>query len=104
MKYMGSKRRIWKHIAPIILENRKKGQYYVEPFCGGCNSISQVKGKRIVSDINPYLIAMWKGLMNNEKMVFDIDKEYYDQDLGYLKTRKVFQYRWFKYVRVNSAK
>ena len=27
-----------------------------------------------------------------------------DKDLGYLKTRKVFQYRWFKYVRVNSAK
>ena len=27
-----------------------------------------------------------------------------DKDLGYLKTRKVFQYRWFKYIRVNSAK
>ena len=78
MKYMGSKGRIWKHIAPIILQDRKKGQYYVEPFCGGCNSISNVDGCRIASDINPYLIAMWKGLMNNEKVVFDIDKDYYD--------------------------
>lgn len=25
MKYMGRKKRIWKYIAPIILENRKEG-------------------------------------------------------------------------------
>ena len=56
MKYMGSKKRIWKYIAPIILENRKEGQLYVEPFCGGCNSISQVDGRRMAGDNNPYLI------------------------------------------------
>ena len=59
MKYMGSKRRIWKHIAPIILNGRKENQYYVEPFCGGCNSIANVNGNRIASDINPYLMEMW---------------------------------------------
>ena len=34
------------------------------------------------------------------------EEEAYNNDkyLGYLKTRKVFQYRWFKYIRVNSAK
>lgn len=35
MKYMGSKSRIAKYILPIILKDRKDGQYYVEPFCGG---------------------------------------------------------------------
>lgn len=55
---MGSKRRIWKDIAPLILSNRKKGQCYVEPFCGGCNSLCNVEGWRLASDINPYLIAM----------------------------------------------
>lgn len=66
MRYMGSKRRIWKYIAPIILEGRKENQLYVEPFCGGCNSLSQVSGRRLASDVNPYLIAMWKSLLNDE--------------------------------------
>ena len=37
MKYMGSKNRIAKYILPIILKDRLEGQWYVEPFCGGCN-------------------------------------------------------------------
>lgn len=35
MKYLGSKARIAKEILPIILKDRKVGQYYVEPFVGG---------------------------------------------------------------------
>lgn len=62
MKYMGSKSRIAKHILPIILDGRKDGQYYVEPFCGGCNVIDKVPGNRIANDSNPYLIAMWEAL------------------------------------------
>ena len=58
MKYMGSKRRIAKEILPIILKNRKQGQYYVEPFVGGCNIIDKVDGNRIGNDINKYLIAL----------------------------------------------
>lgn len=38
---MGSKRRIAKDILPIILENRKENQFYVEPFVGGCNLIDK---------------------------------------------------------------
>lgn len=76
---MGSKRRIWKDIAPLILGNRKRGQCYVEPFCGGCNSLCNVDGWRIASDVNPYLISMWKGLLNDEKVVFEIDKKYYNE-------------------------
>ena len=59
---MGSKSRIAKHILPIILEGRRDGQYYVEPFCGGCNVIDKVPGNRIANDSNPYLIAMWEAL------------------------------------------
>lgn len=59
---MGSKRRIAKQILTIILEGRKDGQYYVEPFCGGCNTIDKVQGNRIANDGNPYLIAMWEAL------------------------------------------
>ena len=58
MKYMGSKNRIAKYILPIILKDRKPGQWYVEPFCGGCNSLDKVTNPRIGNDINKYLIAL----------------------------------------------
>ena len=64
MKYMGSKSRIAKYILPIILKDRKDDQYYVEPFCGGCNMIDKVGGNRIANDNNPYLIQMWKALID----------------------------------------
>lgn len=63
MKYMGSKRRIAKYILPIILNDRHDGQWYVEPFCGGCNSLDKVDGNRIGADINVFLIEMWKALL-----------------------------------------
>jgi DNA adenine methylase len=62
MKYMGSKNRIAKHILPIILKDRKEGQWYVEPFCGGCNTLDKVTGNRIGNDVNFYLISFLKEL------------------------------------------
>ena len=56
MKYMGSKNRIAKHILPIILKDRREGQWYVEPFVGGANMIDKVDGKRLGADNNEYLI------------------------------------------------
>lgn len=79
MKYMGSKSRIAKHILPIILDGRSPGQYYVEPFVGGCNSIDKVSGNRIAGDINKYLIAMWSGLQRNRQRPHTISKELYDR-------------------------
>lgn len=64
MKYMGSKRRIAKEILPIILKNRKQEQFYIEPFCGGCNTIDKVEGKRIANDYNEYVAEMWNVLVN----------------------------------------
>ena len=74
MKYMGSKSRIAKDILPIMLKNRRKDQYYVELFVGGCNYIDKVDGLRIGNDINPFLIAMWKGLQDNLDRPYIIDK------------------------------
>lgn len=59
---MGSKNRLAKHILPIILKDRKEGQWYVEPFVGGCNLIDKVTGNRIGNDINPYVISLFKGI------------------------------------------
>ena len=79
MKYMGSKNRIAKHILPIILSDRRNGQAYVEPFCGGCNSIDKVDGIRIASDNNPFLISMWNGLIHGVDRPSTIDKYIYDK-------------------------
>lgn len=62
MQYMGGKFRIAKHILPIILKDRQEGQWYVEPFCGGCNTLSEVTGNRIGADSHYYLIALWQAV------------------------------------------
>lgn len=62
MKYMGSKNRIAKYILPIILKDRKEDQWYVEPFCGGCNLIDKVTGNRNANDNHFELIEMFKAL------------------------------------------
>jgi DNA adenine methylase len=63
MKYMGSKARFAKPLLEIMLKDRQDDQYYIEPFCGGCNVIDKVTGPRIANDINSYLIEMWKYLV-----------------------------------------
>ena len=78
MKYMGSKARIAKEILPIILKDRKPGQWYVEPFCGGCNTIDKVDGNRIANDKNTLLIAMFSGLVEGRTYPTDIPKNTYD--------------------------
>jgi DNA adenine methylase len=78
MKYMGSKNRIAKYLLPIILENRKENQYFVDVFCGGMNIIDKVDGYRIASDNNKYLIAMWQGILNGFEYPKEIDKSLYD--------------------------
>ena len=78
MKYMGSKARIAKSILPIILKDRKDGQYYVEPFAGGCNMIDKVVGNRIANDSNPYLIQMWEALTNGWNPPLVIERDHYN--------------------------
>lgn len=77
MQYLGSKNRISKYILPIILKDRKIDQFYVEPFCGGCNTIDKVTGNRIAGDSNNYLISLWIALQNGYCPPENISREYY---------------------------
>lgn len=79
MIYMGSKASIAKHILPIVLKDRKEGQWYVEPFAGGMNTICLVDGHRIASDTNWYLIQMWRAIKYGVDMPKDITREMYDR-------------------------
>lgn len=65
MKYMGSKARIAKDIAPIIngLIEENGIDIYIEPFVGGANMMQHINCDiRLGYDSNPYLIAFWKAI------------------------------------------
>lgn len=106
MKYMGSKRRIAKEILPIILKDRKDGQWYVEPFCGGCNTLDKVTGRRIGNDINKYLIAFLNEMKKSDfSLPFIGEEEYLNMKrnqekypewlLGYVGFQLSFGAKWF---------
>lgn len=82
MKYMGSKSRISKSIVPIIQEliDENEISLYIEPFCGGCNVIDKIKcDRKIASDINVYLIDLFKYIQNDGKLYEECDKDMYNK-------------------------
>ena len=63
MKYVGSKNRLAKDLAPIIQSYIDDNHitHYWEPMCGGANMIDKIKCEhKFGSDIHPYLIALLK--------------------------------------------
>ena len=65
MKYVGSKNRLSKYIAPIIQKyiDDNNIQVYYEPFAGGLNMIDKIKcPTRIANDVHEELIHMWNAL------------------------------------------
>ena len=77
MKYMGSKARHAKELLPIILQGRREGQWYVEPFVGGANMIDKVAGNRLGSDYNEYLVAMWQAVAGGWMPPASVPEELY---------------------------
>jgi len=76
---MGSKNRHAKELLPIILNNRKPEQWYVEPFVGGFNIIDKVDGNRIANDSAYYLIELFKAIQKGWQPPDSIsEKEYQD--------------------------
>lgn len=108
MKYVGSKNRLSKYIAPIIQSYIDKGcNGYLEPFVGGANMIDKIKcDKKYGSDTNEYLIETLKALSNgwippkqiNENMYKKIRKEknnYPPELVGYVGFQLSFGGKWF---------
>lgn len=78
MKYMGSKNKVAKHLLPYVLKGRKDNQLYIEPFCGGCNMIDKVKGRRLANDSNYYVIEMFKALQTGWVPPSEVSIELYN--------------------------
>lgn len=61
MKFVGSKNKISKQIAPILqsLINQNNVKVYYEPFVGGCNMIDKIQcDNRVGNDVHKELIAL----------------------------------------------
>lgn len=85
MKYMGSKRRIAKHILPIMIEEAdKKGiTKWIEPFVGGANLIDKVpdRFRRVGYDFNEHVIYALKDIRDNPEQLPESVSE--DEYLSY---------------------
>ncbi len=66
MKYVGSKNRLSKELAPIIQSYiTDDTEYYIEPFVGGANMIDKIKHKnKIGSDVHKELISLLTYIQN----------------------------------------
>ena len=81
IKYVGSKNRISKEIAPIIQKciDDNNIKTYFEPFVGGANMIDKIKcDKRIGNDIHKELIALFKQLQTGWKPPMHISEDEYN--------------------------
>lgn len=95
MQYMGSKKRIAKHILPIMLAERKPNQWWVEPFVGGANIIDKVDGKRMGADVNPYVID---ALIAIRDCVSDLprnNQEFTEHDYKQLRKSEEYKYKGY---------
>lgn len=87
MKYMGSKNRVAKHILPIMLEERKPDQWWVEPFVGGGNMIDKVGGKRLGADCNENTIDALITIRDSLQLIPKNNKVFTEEDYKRLREK-----------------
>lgn len=92
IKYVGSKNRLSKEIAPIIqsyIDNMgEQCNGYFEPFVGGANMIDKIKCcHKYGSDAHKYLIALLRHVQNNIDDLPDTitEKDYFTKAVDRLK-------------------
>ena len=64
MRYLGGKSKIRKQVAAFLESVRKPNQVYFEPFVGGGWVLQEMSGKRVASDGNKALIALYKAVQD----------------------------------------
>lgn len=78
MRYMGSKARHAKHIAPILMDGHDQSKPYIEPFLGGGNMMSHVTADiRIGGDVAKYAVALLKAVASGWVPPSDVSEQLY---------------------------
>jgi len=80
MRYVGGKFHIRKEIGEYLNKIRKDKQSYYEPFVGSAWILAEIKdGPNYASDVNEYLIALWKALQKGWIPPSKITQTQYDK-------------------------
>lgn len=58
MKYKGSKARFSDEITTILRQERKKGQWFVDLFCGACSIVELMQHRRIANDLSTSIYGL----------------------------------------------
>lgn len=95
MKYMGSKNKLSKELAPIINKLIKENNIdtYIEPFVGGANMIDKIQcTSKIGCDIHKQLIELLKYVqINSDELPYDISENVYKE----VKNNKEIYEDWY---------
>ena len=103
MKYVGSKNRISKYIAPILQDyiDENNIKTYYEPMVGGGNMIDKIHCEtRIGNDIHPQLIAMFEELQRGWQPPSHISEEEYNR---VRENKEIYPDYYVGYVGFNST-
>lgn len=94
MQYLGSKNRIAKELKPVIESYiNANTTHYIEPFVGGANMIDKIDfGRKVGSDINPYLIAL---LQYAQDLTNDLPVTISEDEYNAVKANKVAYDDWY---------
>ena len=100
MVYMGSKRRIAKHIIPIMIEAADKAGVtkWIEPFVGGANLIDKVPARfnRVGYDFNDHVIHAMIDIRDRaDDLPDEVSEEYYKSLKG---TAPASNTSWIRFV------
>lgn len=94
MKYVGSKNRLSKELAPIIQSYiTEETVAYIEPFVGGANMIDKIKHhNKIGSDIHKELIALLNYTRDNYK---DLPETFSEEEYNRVKANRDSYEPWY---------
>ncbi len=79
MRYLGGKSRIARHLAAVIDQYRRPGQWVWDPFCGGLSMAVALSanGPGLASDANAALIALYQAVRAGWVPPTEVSREQY---------------------------
>ena len=88
LRYPGGKQRILSWLLKYLPSKELIQGKYIEPFIGGAAVFLKIKPtKAVISDINPELINLYKGIQNGPKELWEIYKSFPNDKEGYYHIR-----------------
>jgi DNA adenine methylase len=90
LRYPGGKQKRLPHFAHILLTSEPSSKRYIEPFLGGGSVFFFINPERaLLSDKNPELIDLYRGIRDFPKDIWEIYRDFPDTKNGYYSVRNL---------------